>query len=128
MAKSIVKEMVRNADCNSVSSLSLERVGGGEGRLWGLDVFLGNGPQWASSCGVEKFLASVLLVLANALLEMGRVSVSQNPVIHLIMRVIFFVIVNHHWGLLGEFGLSWTRGGLRLGRLSTARSGVCCGT
>ena len=105
-------------------SLSLERVGGGRGETVGV---VGNGPQWASSCGVEKFLASVL-VLVNALLEIGKIAVSQNPVIHPIMRIIFFVIANHHWGLLGEFGLPWTRGGVRLGCLSTACSGVCCGT
>lgn len=87
-----------------LSSLSLERVGGGGRETVGVDVPLGNGPQWASSCGVEKFLATVLL-LVNALLEMGKIAVSQNPVIHPIMRIITFVIANHHWGLLGEFVL-----------------------
>lgn len=121
VAKSILKEIV-NADCSSMCSSSLKRVGEGRGRPWGLGVPSGNGPQWASSCGVEKFLASVL-VLANALLEMGRVAVSQNPVIHPIMRVIFFVIANHPWGLLGEFGLEEVSGLAA----SPQPAAVCCG-
>ena len=106
-----------------LSSLSLERVGGVGRETGGGRSFR----EWASSCGVENFLASVLL-LVNALLEMGKIAVSQNHVIHPIMRITIFVIANHHRGLLDEFLPPWTRGGVRLGCLSTACSRVCCGT
>lgn len=99
MWQSILKEIV-NANCSYMCSSSLKKSRRGLRETVGFGCSF---REWASSCGVEKFLASVL-VLANALLEMGRVAVSQNPVIHPIMRVIFFVIANHPWGLLDFLG------------------------